>query len=254
MIYQKFIPEGWNTKEIIYTKEQLENAKKNNSILESTIKSFDNKNAYINLGKDKIGIIPKDELGVYNKNNKYVQFKVKDIKNNIYLLSRKAVQKDSLNWALNELKDGEKVNGIVRSIKPYGAFIEIGSGTVGLLHIEDISKARMKSPEERLKVGQKIPVIIKNVNKIEKKFNLSYKEMLGTWQENIKDFKEGQTVKGIVREIAKGNKGIFIELKPNLVGMAEYQKNLEYGQKIDVYIKRIIPEKEKIKLIIKNSI
>ncbi len=248
---QKFIPEGWNSTHKIYTDEQLKEAKENSTILEGTIKRLDKNNAYINLGKDKTGIIPKEELGIYNKSNKYVQFKVEEIKNNTYILSRKAVQKDSLNWALNELKDGEMVKGIVRNIKPYGAFVEIGSGTVGLLHIEDISKARMKTPEERLKIGQKIPVVIKNINKVEKKFNLSYKEILGTWQDNIKEFKEGQTVQGIVREIAKGNKGIFIELKPNLVGMAEYQKDLEYGQKVNVYIKRIIPEKEKIKLIIK---
>lgn len=248
---QKFIPEGWNSTPKIYTDEQLKEAKENSTILEGAIKRLDKNNAYINLGKDKTGIIPKEELGIYNKSNKYVQFKVEEIKNNTYILSRKAVQKDSLNWALNELKDGEMVKGIVRNIKPYGAFVEIGSGTVGLLHIEDISKARMKTPEERLKIGQKIPVVIKNINKVEKKFNLSYKEILGTWQDNIKEFKEGQTVQGIVREIAKGNKGIFIELKPNLVGMAEYQKDLEYGQKVNVYIKRIIPEKEKIKLIIK---
>lgn len=251
MIYQKFIPEGWNEKEKIYTKKQLETAKENSSILEGTIKSFEKEKIYVDLGNDKIGIIPREELGIYNKNTKYVQFKVQEIKNNIYFLSRKSVQKDCLNWAINELENGEKVNGIVRSIKPYGAFVEIGSGTTGLLHIEDISKARMKTPEERLKIGQKIPVIIKNINKVDKKFNLSYKELLGTWQDNIKDFKEGQTVQGIVREVAKGNKGIFIELKPNLVGMAEYQKNLEYGQKVEVYIKRIIPEKEKIKLLIK---
>lgn len=248
---QKFIPEGWNSTTKIYTDEQLKEAKENSTILEGAIKRLDKNNAYINLGKDKTGIIPKEELGIYNKSNKYVQFKVEEINNNTYILSRKAVQKDSLNWALNELKDGEMVKGIVRNIKPYGAFVEIGSGTVGLLHIEDISKARMKTPEERLKIGQKIPVVIKNINKVEKKFNLSYKEILGTWQDNIKEFKEGQTVQGIVREIAEGNKGIFIELKPNLVGMAEYQKDLEYGQKVNVYIKRIIPEKEKIKLIIK---
>ena len=46
--------------------------------------------------------------------------------------------------------------------------------------------------------------------------------------------------------------GIFIELTPNLVGMAEYKENLEYGQEVDVYIKKIVPEKKKIKLLIEK--
>jgi len=44
--------------------------------------------------------------------------------------------------------------------------------------------------------------------------------------------------------------GIFVELKPNLIGLAEYKENIEYGQEVKVYIKKIIPDKKKIKLII----
>ena len=74
--------------------------------------------------------------------------------------------------------------------------------------------------------------------------------MYGTWEENIKDLNEGMTVKGIAKEVEKSRNGIFIELKPNLIGLAEFRDNIEYGQNVDVYIKRIIPEKKKIKLII----
>ena len=59
-------------------------------------------------------------------------------------------------------------------------------------------------------------------------------------------------MKGIVRETEKSKNGIFIELKPNLVGMAEYTDNLEYGQEVNVYVKKIIPEKRKIKLVIND--
>lgn len=155
---------------------------------------------------------------------------------------------ESKNWSFNELEVGEKVYGTVINIKPYGAFVKIGSETVGLLHIEDISIARMKSPEERLHVGQKIPVIIKSIDKNNSKFSLSYKELLGTWQENIKDIKVGQELQGTIRETAKGNKGIFIELKPNLVGMSEYKPNYNFGDKVTVLVKKIIPEKHKVKL------
>jgi small subunit ribosomal protein S1 len=77
--------------------------------------------------------------------------------------------------------------------------------------------------------------------------------MYGTWEENIEEFTEGMTVKGIARETEKSKNGIFVELKPNLIGMAEYKENIEYGQNVDVYIKKIIPEKRKVKLIIIDS-
>ena len=121
-------------------------------------------------------------------------------------------------------------------------------GIVGLLHIEDICVARIKSPSERFKIGQKIDVMIKYIDEKQNRLMLTYKELLGTWEENIKDFKEGSTVIGIARETEKSKNGIFIELKPNLVGMAEYKESIQYGQKVRVYIKRIIPEKRKIKL------
>ena len=119
---------------------------------------------------------------------------------------------------------------------------------MGLLHIEDISVARMSSPEERLKIGEKIPVIVKSIDKKDSKFSLSYKELLGSWQDNIKGIEVGQEIQGIIRETAKGNKGIFIELKPNLVGMSEYKPNYNFGDKVNVVVKKIIPEKHKVKL------
>ena len=121
----------------------------------------------------------------------------------------------------------------------------------GLLYIEDISVARIKTPAERLKVGQKIDVVIKDIDKQENRVYFSYKEMLGTWEDNIKDIQEKTIVQGTVRETEKNRRGIFIEIKPNLIGMAEYKEGLQYGQKVDVYVKKIVKEKKKIKLIIK---
>lgn len=141
-----------------------------------------------------------------------------------------------------------KFAGIVKGIKPYGAFVEIGGGVVGLLHIEDISVARIKSPYERLKIGQKVNIVVKSIDRKNNKIILSYKEMFGTWEENIKDIKQGMILTGKAREVEKFNNGIFIELKPNLVGLAEYKPNIEYGQDVQVYVKKIIPEKKKVKL------
>ncbi len=266
MEYQRFMPEGWVVNETDITKEQLADAISTGEILQGKVNKCDsNYNLYVDFGNDVKGVIPREEVEAVNidetgfpkpnictsKVNRYVQFKVKDIdsKNN-FILSRRAVGEDALNWMTNELQEGMVVNGIVKSMQPYGVFVEIGGGIVGLLHIEDISVARIKTPAERLKIGQKINVMVKSIDRKLERVILTYKELLGTWEDNVKDFSEGQTVKGIARETEKFKNGIFIELKPNLVGMAEYKEGIEYGQNVDVYIKKIIPDKRKIKLLL----
>lgn len=92
--------------------------------------------------------------------------------------------------------------------------------------------------------------MVKSVNREDGRIILSYKEMLGTWEENAKLFTAGMKAHGIVRETEKNKNGIFIELMPNLVGMAEYEEGLEYGQKVDVYIKKIDYERKKVKLLV----
>ena len=151
---------------------------------------------------------------------------------------------------MKNIEQGQIVDGIVTGIQPYGAFVRMENGTDGLVYIEDLSVARIKSPEERVKVGQKIKCMVKYIDEKTGKINLSYKSCLGTWEENVSNFKEGMTVKGIVRDTEKNKNGVFIELTPNLVGMTEYTEDLKYGQTIDVCIKKIIPDKKKVKLTI----
>ena len=149
---------------------------------------------------------------------------------------------------MEEVKQGQIVNGIVTGIQPYGAFIRMENGADGLVYIEDLSVARIKSPNDRVKIGQKIKCMVKYVDKDTGRVNLSYKNCLGTWEENADKFQKGMHVNGIVRETEKNKNGIFIELLPNLVGMAEYKDGLEYGQNIDVMIKKIDYDKKKVKL------
>ena len=263
----KFTPEGWNNEITkLDTVEELKGCLENQTTLQGLVKSCDeNYNLHINLGKGITGIIPRQEVEAINleetglpktnlctgKVHKFVQFRVKDVQDSKnVVLSRKDVQQDALNWVKYDLKEGQRVEGIVKNIKPYGAFIEIGGGVVGLAHIEDLSIARIKSPFERLKIGQKVEVVVKSINRDDGKVILSYKETLGTWEENVEKFEQGTKAKGIVRETEKNRNGIFIELTPNLVGMAEYEEGLQYGQTVDVYIKKIDKQKKKIKLSI----
>ena len=148
------------------------------------------------------------------------------------------------------INKGERVKGTVKNIQKYGAFIRTDNGIDGLLYIEDISVARIKTPADRLSIGQKIDVIVKDIDE-QNRVYFSYKETLGTWEENVQDLQEKSIVQGIVRETEKNKRGIFIEIKPNLIGMAEYKEGIEYGQTVDVYVKKIVRDKKKIKLIIK---
>lgn len=149
-----------------------------------------------------------------------------------------------------ELKIGEKVKGTVKNIQPYGAFIELENGKIGLVHIEDLSIARIKTPYERIGIGQKVETVVKSINRDDGKILLSYKENFGTWEDNAKKFKQGTKVKGIIKETEKHKNGIFVELTPNLIGMAEYQEGLQYGEKVNVYIKKIDMDRKKVKLMI----
>ena len=266
MKYQKFIPEGWYINKKSINANVLDRAIKTQEILEAKVTNCDkNYNLHLQFGDNKTGIINRDEIELINnknnttfkenistsKINKYVQFKVKGIdESNNYILSRKDVEKEAISWIKDEVKEGSILKGIVKSIQPYGAFIEIGGGVVGLLHIEDMSIARIKSPKERVRVGQKINIMVKSIDREQEKIILTYKELLGTWEENIRGIEEGTTILGKAREVEKCKNGIFIELKPNLVGLAEYKDGIEYGQNVNVYVKKIIPEKKKIKLII----
>ena len=266
MNYQRFIPEGWEEKATSVSKEYLENAIQTGSVMQGIVKECDsNYNLHIDFGNNIKGIIPRQEVEAINqegtnivnpricmgKVNKFVQFKVKGISDNdVYLLSRREVERDAIGWINKDLEEGQIVKGIVRNIKPYGVFVEIGAGIAGLLHIEDISVARIKDPSERFEIGQKSDFVVKYIDRVSNRVLLSYKELLGSWQDNANKFKEGSVVQGIVRETEKEKNGIFIELTPNLVGLAEYKEGIEYGQNVNVYIKRIIPEKKKVKLLI----
>ena len=270
MINQRFVPEGWIEELEPISRQRLNIAKETGETLQGFVTKCDtNYNLHVDLGNDMIGIIPRkeveainvDEFGIpksslsVNKVNKLVQFKVKEfedieMENSRIILSRKDVGVEVINWVKSDLKLGDKLSGVVKNITKYGAFVEIGGGIVGLLHIEDISVVRIRTPEERFKVGQKVDVVVKSIDKQNSRLILSYKELLGSWEENIENFEEKTTVVGIVREIEKSKSGIFVELKPNLAGLAEYKEGIEYGEKVSVYIKKIIPEKKKVKLII----
>ena len=109
-----------------------------------------------------------------------------------------------------------------------------------------LSVSRINHPRERLYEGECIKAVLRK--REPQKLTFSLKELLGTWSENAMLFNPGETVTGTVRSIEPY--GVFVELMPNLAGLAEPCDMLFEGQRVAVYIKSVLPDKMKIKLVV----
>lgn len=196
------------------------------------------------------------DIAVISRVGKPVCFKILSLTrdsmgNPLALLSRRAAQIECLDAYLSGLIPGDIIPARVTHLEPFGAFVDIGCGIVSLMSIDCISVSRISHPKDRFAPGDYIRVIIKSVESDVGRIYVSHKELLGTWEENAAEFSVGQTVSGIVRSIE--DYGIFVELTPNLAGLAEKRDGVEVGQYSAVYIKNIIPERMKIKLVLIDS-
>jgi small subunit ribosomal protein S1 len=267
----EFNPEGFlidkpENKASLSSPEALTVAKNTRKILESRALLCDsNHNLLLDLGCMK-GIIPREEgamgikdgttrdITIISRVNKPVCFVVLGFEQTEKLgiravLSRKAAQEMCLENKISNLSPGDVIPARVTHLENFGAFVDIGCGIVSFLPIDTISVSRIAHPNERFTVGMDIKVIVKSISA--DRVNITHKELLGSWQENACLFHIGETVSGIVRSVE--DYGIFVELTPNLAGLAEPKENVKQGQQASVYIKNIIVEKMKIKLVIIES-
>ncbi len=164
------------------------------------------------------------------------------------ILSRRAAQAACLHNYLLCLQPGDIIPARVTHLEHFGAFVDVGCGLASLFSIDSISVSRISHPRDRFYVGMPVRAVVKSVDAGEHRIYVSHKELLGTWEENAAKFRVGQTVVGRVRSIEEY--GVFIELAPNLAGLAEYREDVVIGQTAAVYIKNIIPQRMKIKLVI----
>lgn len=261
----KFYPEGKNAaySQTFETPEALKSAMMKNEIIESRVLLCDREhNLHVDLGALR-GIIPREEgaigiddgsvrdIALISKVNKKVAFSVlgfqrDDFGNTCAILSRRAVQMRCQKEFLDTLSVGDVIDARVTHLEKFGAFIDIGCGINALIPIDMLSVSRINHPDRRLWEGEDIRVVLRK--KEPSKLTFSIKELLGTWDENAAMFTAGETVTGVVRSVE--NYGVFVELAPNLAGLAEPCERLYEGQKVAVYVKSIIPAKMKIKLVI----
>ncbi len=263
-----FHPEGQlilkqENKTFLSSPSNLADAYKNNKILEAkAIMCDSNHNLIIDLNCMK-GIIPRDEgaigikegsvrdIAVISKVNRPVCFTITKFEKDpsgkdVAILSRREAQEICNEKYISKLVPGDIISAKITHIEAFGVFVDIGCGIISFLPIDSISVSRISHPNERFVVGMDIKVIVKSLEN--NRINLTHKELLGTWEENASLFSIGETVSGTIRSVE--DYGAFIELTPNLAGLSEIKRGIQTGQQASVYIKNIIPEKMKIKLVI----
>jgi small subunit ribosomal protein S1 len=266
----EYLPEGRiiNTrqnKHYLSTLHNLETAMRENIILEAPCLMCDTQHdLLVDLPCAK-GIIQRNEgaigiddgstrdIALISRVSKPVCFYVTDIDKSkdepVALLSRKKAQLSAMENYVARLKNGDIIPARVTHMEQFGCFVDIGCGIPSMIPIDSISVSRITHPSDRFYIGQDILAVVKGRDK--DKICLTHKELLGTWKENAGRFSVGETVSGIVRSIE--DYGIFVELAPNLAGLAELKEGVRVGDHACVYIKAIIPEKMKVKLIIVSS-
>lgn len=262
-----FLPEGKriNTAEnqsSVGSLDGLRAAMERGDILEARAISCDNEHNLKVALPCMGGVIPREEgalgiregsvrdIALLSRVGRAVCFTVSDIvcgnDRSIAVLSRAQAQRKCSEYYIKGLRPGDVIPARVTHLEPFGAFCDIGCGLIALMPIDSISVSRIEHPDERFSVGMDILAVIRSV--ADNRVTLSHKELLGTWEENVSRFEAGETVTGIIRSVE--NYGAFVELAPNLAGLAELRDNIHVGDTAAVYIKSILPQKMKLKLII----
>lgn len=233
------------------------------AILEAkVIKCDDDYTLTVSLGHHIIGKITFDELeytekgglpkpvSAMSKVNKHIKFMPIEITNTdgetIVRCSRKMAQKECMDEYISKLIPGDIIDARALRVTSYGIFCDIGCGIVALLPTNNISVTHIINPEDILKGITRMKVVVKDNSNLFK-IQLSHKELLGTWEEEVSKFNEGDIIPGVV--LSTEDYGVFIRLSQNLSGLAEpTELTLNQNDVVSVQILSIKPESMKIRL------
>ena len=243
-----------------------------NEIFEEKVSSV-NSNGLIILYRNLIRIfiplslsnIHKDEENIESYVGKEVKFKIIENEDKRIIGSIKAVtdeekkKKEEDFW--KEIEVGKKYKGIVTSLSDYGAFVDIG-GAQGLLHISEMTWGRNENPRNILKVNEEIPVTVKELDKENKRFKLSYdKKGPNPWDKVKGKYNVGDIVKVKITKLMPF--GAFAELEKGIEGLIHIsqicerkitkpEEELEVNKKVNAKIINIDEENKKIELSIRE--
>jgi 4-hydroxy-3-methylbut-2-enyl diphosphate reductase len=161
--------------------------------------------------------------------------------------------------AVEKLEVGLVIDGVVRRLATFGAFVDVG-GIEGLVHVSEMAWHRVKDASDLLKVGDEIKVQILKIDKTLRKVSLGMKQLQSDpWQTAVRDFAEGTTVTGKVTRTSKF--GAFVELSPGVEGLVHISELsdrrvnsadevVQMGQKVPVKVLGIDPAAKRISLSI----
>ncbi len=192
--------------------------------------------------------------------------KMDEVRNNI-VISRKAVMQEANSAdreALIETLDtGKEVEGIVKNLADYGAFIDLG-GVDGLLHITDISWQRVNHPSEKLSIGDKVKVKILSYDKEKMRVSLGLKQLTPSPWDNISErLPIGKKVTGVVSNLT--DYGAFVRIEEGVEGLvhvsemdwtnanARPSKFVKLGQEVDIVVLDVQESKHRISLSMKQA-
>lgn len=170
----------------------------------------------------------------------------------------------ALQARLEAMREGETVSGTVRSLMPYGAFVDLG-GVDGLLHVSDMAHTRVSKPEDVVTVGQQVQVRILKIDPETKRISLGLKQLQREpWETVPERLTVGQRSSGTVTRLA--DFGAFVEIEPGVEGLIHISELswskkvrhpgdlLKQGDRVDVIILAVKPEERRLSLGLKQAL
>lgn len=181
------------------------------------------------------------------------------------VLSRRAVLErqaaDAKATMLESLEPGDALDGIVRNVRDFGAFVDIGNGVEGLVHVSQLSWDRVASAADVLQPGQAIKVVVKKIDRDTGKISLSARDTVESpWRRAATTYHIGATVRGTVSRIAQF--GAFVRLEPGIEGLVHVSElahrhvrsvadAVQEGQEVECRVLSVDPDEQRMSLSIK---
>jgi small subunit ribosomal protein S1 len=177
------------------------------------------------------------------------------------LLEREREENREKLW--QELAEGQVREGVVRSVRDFGAFVDLGGGD-GLLHISEMSWTRVQDANSVVQPGQRIKVIVLKVDRDKRKISLGLRQLMASpWEQAGAKYMPNTVVHGKVTRLM--DFGAFVELEPGVEGLIHISELspqrvrrvidvVQQGQEVDVMVLRVDPAQRKISLSLKQAL
>ena len=257
------------------TWNEIMNALKENSIINGFIKNRVKGGFTVLIGQinaflpgSLVDIRPvRDTQYLEGTNSEFKVIKAEKRSNNIVLSRKAAIQGDNVqskSELIEKINEGDVVEGIVKNLTDYGAFIDLG-GIDGLLHITDISWKKIKHPSQELSIADKLKVKVLSLDKEKQRVSLGLKQLdQDPWDKIIEEFSTGEKMTCSISNIT--DYGLFVEIKEGIEGLVHVSeidwtnnnpnphKIAKIGDEVEVMILDIDSEKRRVSLGIKQCL